>query len=193
MISLSIIRSNGMAAEDLCLACGMCCNGIIFADVQLQPGDKASELKHLGLRIISSRAKPNRETVTVGNVPAGKLKFCQPCTAFDGSKCKIYENRPAYCRGFECLLLNRFREGRTTGPAAMRQIRKAKAQAEQVWGLLRELGDTDEHLPAAARFRRTSERLEAIGMERDSARTYGELTVAVHELNVLLSTVFYPG
>lgn len=155
----------------------MCCNGVIFADVQLQAGDQQEELQGLGLRFEAG---------------AG-AKFCQPCAAYDGVCCRIYGKRPRYCREFECLLLKKLQEGRTSGPAALRQVRKAKELSERVKGLLEQLGDQDLALPLTRRFQRTRDRLESLGMEPGVAATYGELTVAVLDLNFLLSGVFYPG
>ncbi len=158
----------------------MCCNGVIFADVQLQAGDNAAELKALGLRF-----EPDG-----GGAPG---KFCQPCAAYDGARCRFYGQRPRYCREFECLLLKKFRASRTSAAAALRQIRKAKEHSDRVKALLRQLGDNDETLPLSRRFQRTRERLESGGMEPGVAAIYGELTVAVLDLNFLLSGVFYPG
>lgn len=175
--SLSVSRPT---AEDLCIACGMCCNGVIFADVQLQAGDNAAELEALGLRF-----KPD------GGGTSGK--FCQPCAAYDGALCRIYGRRPRYCREFECLLLKKFRGGRSSAAAALRQIRKAKEHLDKVKALLGQLGDNDETLPLARRFQRTRERLESAGTDPGVAAVYAELTVAVLDLNSLLSGVFYPG
>jgi hypothetical protein len=35
--------------------------------------------------------------------------------------------------------------------------------------------------------------LEKSGLTEETAATFGELTLAVHDLNVLLSQAFYPG
>ncbi len=170
----------------------MCCNGVIFADVQLQAEDVPGDLEALGLRL-ATQAEEGCEKETPSGESSGGHKFCQPCAAFQEGRCRIYDQRPGHCRQFECLLLKRFREGRTSGTAAVREIRKTQRQAEQVLLLLRELGDTDEQLPLARRFRRTAERLEAVGIDGDLAEIYGRLTVAVLDLNFRLSSFFYPG
>ncbi len=165
----------------------MCCNGVIFADVQLQPGDSPEQLQALGLPLASATAEnPTGATFKT-------TKFCQPCAAFDGSRCRIYHDRPVYCRKFECLVIKKLHQRRISGEAAMGKIRLAKDRSQRVMELLRALGDTEEQLPLARRFQRTRERLEAIGMERPLAELYGDLTVAVLDLNSLLSEAFYPG
>ena len=168
------------SSNSLCLECGLCCNGVIFADVQLMPEDNAAQLKALGLPL----------------APGGKgrkLKFAQPCAAFDGCRCGIYAGRPKYCREFECLLLKSVICGQVEVEAARRIIRSARARSEKVKKLLRELGDADEHVALGHRFRRMQQRFEENVPDDKSAETFGRLTLAVHDLNVLLSEKFYPG
>jgi Fe-S-cluster containining protein len=117
----------------------------------------------------------------------------QPCIAFDGCKCRIYDQRPKYCREFECLVLRGVRAGKTEKAAALEIIRTARRRADKVWRLLRELGDVDEELALSVRFRRTAKRLEQRSLDEQTADLYGELTLAVHDLNCLLSSAFYPG
>lgn len=168
-------------ANSLCLECGLCCNGVIFADVQLQAEDNAEELRALGLKFLPNRKSQNAE-----------LKFQQPCTAFEGCRCQIYAQRPRYCREFECLLLKNVKAGETDITEARRVIRSALQRLRTVKRLLVELGDTDETVALAKRFRRTKRRLENGPSDDAAAQIFGELTLAVHDLNVLLSEAFYP-
>ncbi len=166
-------------ANSLCRECGLCCNGVIFADVQLQSGDNASRLRALGLALVQ---RSN----------AGKEKFKQPCTAFAGCECKIYSERPTYCRQFECLLLKSVKAGETAPDKAIRVIRSALRRVKKVERLLQQLGDADESVALSKRFRRMQRRLENANLDRETAQTFGELTLAVHDLNVLLAEKFYP-
>ena len=161
-------------SNPLCLECGLCCNGVIFANGQLQPGDDAERLRELGLKLLSKR------------------KFHQPCAAFDGCRCQIYAERPQYCRAFECALLKNFNARNIEADAALRIIRRARRQAEKVMRLLRELGDADEHKPLTARFRQMQRRMETCELDEASADRFGELTLAVLDLQVLLSGEFLP-
>ena len=168
-------------SEQLCLQCGLCCNGVIFADVQLMPDDNPARLKSLGLPV--APGSKSREQ---------KLKFPQPCVAFDGCRCRIYGDHPKYCREFECLLLQSVNAGDVDAESALRIIRSARLRSEKVRKLLRELGDTDEHIALSLRFRRMKQRFEANVPDHEAAEIFGRLTLAVHDLNVLLSRSFYP-
>ena len=170
---------NVPAEQALCLVCGLCCNGVIFADVQLQSGDEAARVQSLGLRLKSGgRCQP---------------KLVQPCEAYDGSHCRIYAERPKYCCKFECFLLKSVKAGRTERAGALRIIGRAREQADKVRRLLRELGDSEESLSLGARFRRTARRMESLELDEATANLHARLTLAVHDLNRLLAESFYPG
>jgi hypothetical protein len=82
--------------------------------------------------------------------------------------------------------------GKNTLEQGLRLIKKARTRAERVRRLLRRLGDQDETVALSIRFRRMRARFER-GLENDEAiDTFGELTLATHELNLLLSEVFLP-
>ena len=172
---------NPIDANSLCRECGLCCNGVIFADVQLQSGDNAARLRALGLTFLKNRKSP-----------IANRKFCQPCTAFAGCECKIYSERPTYCRQFECLLLKSVKTRETNSTDALRVIRSALRRVKTVKRLLQQLGDTDDSVALSKRFRRMQRKLESAAMDREAAQTFGELTLAVHDLNMLLAERSYP-
>lgn len=164
------------AVAQLCPQCAMCCNGVLFKDVELQRGDSATKLRKLGLTVSNARIQ----------------KFPQPCAALNGCRCQIYADRPKRCRDFECALLKSVAAGETNVPAALRTIRKTQQQAEKVKRLLRESGDTNETLALSLRFKRTQRRVETSPLSEEQADAFGSLTLAVHDLNLLLGQHFYP-
>ena len=174
-------NSNDATIGRLCPTCGLCCNGVIFANLALQDGDNVPHLRSLGLPI---------------GAPRSTLRpphLAQPCAAFDGSRCRVYADRPQYCRQFECVLLKSVKTGHTEPATALRIIRTARERADKVRRLLHALGDADEQLPLSARFRRTGGRLKQRDLDEETTDTYAQLTLAVHDLNLLLNDAFYPG
>ena len=166
-------------AEALCLACGLCCNGVLFKDVELRDGDDAVRLESLGLLV--ERLKR-------------KVRFPQPCSALCAdNRCRIYADRPVRCREFECALLKGVSAGRVSNSEALRTIRIARHRSAKVRRLLVELGDKDEEQPLSARFRRTRRRVESGPIDENTADAYARLSLAVHDLNLLLRDAFYPG
>jgi Fe-S-cluster containining protein len=116
----------------------------------------------------------------------------QPCSAYQEGKCRVYADRPQYCREFECRLLQEVKSGRTTFDQARRTISDARRKVEKILRLFRKLGDCQEHSALKARFRRITRRMEAGGRDRSEVLLYGQLTQQYHELNQLLGSAFYP-
>jgi Fe-S-cluster containining protein len=183
-------------SNGLCLECGLCCNGVIFANVRLGPNDTLAPLQSIGVTFNAARAKAlaadrQRQESTVESAMRN-LKLSQPCPALDGCRCRVYADRPDYCRRFECLLLKRVRAGRLDRDAALRLIRKARRRVEQVKRLLRRMGDVGEKHPLRLRFRRVERRLPLGVPDKETAGVFSRLTLAVHDLNMLLAESFYP-
>lgn len=126
------------SASRLCTACGMCCNGVLFEIVRLQPQDSVKELEKLGMQINRRKTQPY---------------FKQPCRFLNECTCTIYEQRPTRCRRFECLQLKLLAEGEITEAEAAAKIAEAKAQVQCIKDLLAEAGDhaVDEALEERAR------------------------------------------
>ena len=168
-------------SNPLCLECGLCCNGVIFANGQLQPDDDVDRLRALGLKLL-----PNRKSQIANR------KFIQPCAAFDGCRCGIYSERPQYCRAFECALLKKFNDQKINADAALRIIRRARRQAGKIAKLLEDLGDENEHKALTVRFRHVQRRMETCELDEASADRFGELSLAMLDLQVMLSGEFMP-
>lgn len=168
------------SAEQLCLACGLCCDGTLFDLVKLEAGDDAGKLKALGLPVYLSRGK------------APVARFPQPCAALcENRTCRLYADRPWQCRTFECKTFKEAKAGRVSFTAALALVKQARRRADRVRRLLRELGDTDEHRALGERFHRTSERLETGNADEAAKATFADLSLAVHHLRLLSYNKFY--
>ena len=74
-----------MKATDLCLDCGLCCNGTLW------PGVYVEESKH---HLFKNVVKEKTNFGFSWQVPGG-------CEQLDNCNlCKIYENRPSKCKEF---------------------------------------------------------------------------------------------
>ncbi len=168
------------SGEDLCRACGLCCDGTLFDLVKLERGDDAGKLKALGLPVAWSR----------GRTPVAR--FPQPCSALCKDRtCQVYAERPWQCRTFECQLFKDAKAGRITFAAALPLVRLARRRADGVRRLLRKLGDADEHRALGERFHRTSERVESGNADEAAKAVFADLSLAVHRLKLLLQGRFY--
>jgi Fe-S-cluster containining protein len=153
---------------------------VLFRDVELQAGDNLAALRKLGLVV-----RPLRT--------ASRTQRCaQPCPALGaGNRCGVYDQRPKRCHEFECGVLQEVINDHLTVDDALKVIRRALRHANRVKSLLRQLGDHDEHLPLARRFRRTRRAFEASPKDEEARELFGDLTLEVHYLNLLTSSRFY--
>lgn len=123
-------------ASRLCEACGMCCNGVMFHTVILQPGDSAPALKALGLKVKERKEKRYIE---------------QPCPAHQNCQCTIYAGRPARCRLFECRQLKQVASGEITEATAMEKIHEAANKIRHLNELLEKAGGANATRPLSRR------------------------------------------
>lgn len=168
------------AIDHLCLKCGLCCNGALFRDVELQPQDRLAVLRGLGLPIAT------RQTTT-GSIS----KLPQPCAALCADlKCRIYLQRPKRCREFECALLRRTVNTPSTIPAALAIIKRTRRLLEKIDAQLRFLGIERTDWPLKKRFQSAQRHFENKGLDSNSAATFADLSQHYHRLNILLASHF---
>lgn len=150
------------AAARLCGACGLCCNGVMFHFVRLQPGDSPRELAALGLKL---KRKQRQDYIQ------------QPCSAWRDCQCSIYLDRPQRCRLFECRQLRRVAAGEITEAAALEKIREVQQRVAHLDALSRRADGTLRKGPL-------SRRAETALAEPFDATTHPHL---VHERDALAS------
>lgn len=167
-------------SEQLCLACGLCCDGTLFDNVRLEPDDDPPRLKALGLPVGVSRG---RERIA---------HFPQPCAALCADRtCRVYASRPQQCRTYECMVFKETEAGRIDLAAALRIVTKARRQADRVRQLLRRLGDTEEKRSLGERFHRMQCRMETEAPDQAALALFADLSLAVHRLKLLAHARFF--
>lgn len=105
-------------SSSLCLACGLCCQGVVFS----------------GVRLLESEVEwAQKKRLDVIAYPGGHA-FRQPCPILrEETKCAAYEERPARCREFECKTLVAFAKGDVSyddAVARLTEIRELKEDIE---------------------------------------------------------------
>ncbi len=153
--------------EMLCVRCGLCCDGTLFADVELRRGDDPQALRKLEMPLFEKRP--------------GKWAFAQSCQCFDGTHCRIYEDRPRRCRTFECGLLKKLDKGEVTASEALRKIASAKRLARKTWALLAAEGHPQGGAPLSHSYREAMAAPVDLS-DPEAADRRGELMMAANEL-----------
>ena len=159
--------------DTLCTQCGLCCDGSLFADVELASRAEATGLEILGLEIDDDSE-------------AGLLQL--PCAALAGTRCTIYAHRPQTCRTFECRLLLDVRRG----SVGMERARRHIAEAHDRIALVRDL--TKQMRPRGARLPLAEGCAEAIakpaGANLEVNRKRAELRAAMSAVTRLIRRTF---
>lgn len=163
------------AAARLCTQCGLCCNGVMFHTVKLQPRDSAKALAALGLKLKRKH---------------GHHFILQPCPAFQNSQCSLYAARPERCRVFECRQLKRLAAGEITEAMAAAKIQEALRRVAHLNDLLARAENTNLKRPLAKRCE--SALAEPIDPAGDPAAwaLRSQLQQASRELDALLDQDF---
>ena len=108
--------------QSLCVLCGLCCDGSLFAHAQVFPEDDPARLEAEGFILLQ---------VTAGT------RFALPCHYLDGRVCTVYQQwRPRICHNFRCTLLRRLAAGELSLEEAGAQIERTVALAERIWAQL---------------------------------------------------------
>ena len=163
------------AAARLCSECGLCCNGVMFHTVKMQPVDSTKALAALGLKLKRK---------------SGGQYLQQPCPAFCGTHCSIYQSRPERCRLFECQQLKRLAANATTEVAALEQIREAQRRVGELEKLLEKSGKTDPKRPLSKRYEKvTAEPLDD-SADPVALELRNRLTLAMREIDTFLDREF---
>lgn len=100
-------------SSDLCLNCGLCCDGTLFSNVVVTAEGVSPVVAEAGFRLS----------------PDGK-SFVQPCQALRSRRCSVYADRPATCRTFRCKLLRALERGTIDVDAATGLVAQASAQRD---------------------------------------------------------------
>ncbi len=101
----------GDPRSTLCLACGLCCDGNLFTQVPLR-AEEVAPIVHRGLQVLER---------------AQGAALRQRCGALDGRRCEIYDERPAACRGYRCMLLTALAEDEVSLADALAVVEQAHA------------------------------------------------------------------
>ena len=160
--------------DTLCTRCGLCCDGTLFADVELAGRAESASLEVLGLEVEDD--------------DPGRALLIQPCLALQGKRCSIYAHRPQCCRTFECRLLHDVRRGAVSVERAEEHISDALNRIARVEALLIQLGQPKRRLPLKERCDEALAAEHSGGLSVDRKRA--ELEAAMSAVERLIRTIF---
>ena len=163
--------------ETICTRCGLCCDGSLFADVELARSSEASALEALGLDI---------EHGDESEAPV----LTQPCGALTGTRCSIYLHRPNCCRTFECRLLRDLQSGVISSDQAASKIIDVQLRIARLKILSSSLAAELDHLPLKERCAEALELSEDQHHDPIIRRTRAELETSMLSVENLIAKTF---
>jgi Fe-S-cluster containining protein len=104
------MSEDGGSSSDLCVSCGICCDGPLFDQAEVFAAEEA-RVRLLGFPI---------------DERGGKTYFPLPCGYLCGAVCRIYEQRPTTCRTYKCTTLSAIEAGEIDRAEADRRVAAAK-------------------------------------------------------------------
>jgi hypothetical protein len=104
----------------LCLACGLCCQGLLHDQARLRKGEAAAA-RRLGLDVGARQ---------------GEAMFSLPCACHRDGRCTVYQDRLSPCREYRCKLLRACEAGQVTWEDGLRRVEQAKRLVASIRGRL---------------------------------------------------------
>lgn len=104
--------------QQICINCGFCCDGTLFHNANLEPGEKGNLPDYMEKSYFKNEK--------------GEF-FKLPCEYFDG-KCTIYDQPKAIiCGAFRCQLLKDFAAKKISQKAALEIVKKSKITRDELF------------------------------------------------------------
>jgi hypothetical protein len=121
--------TNLTSEQEICIKCGICCDGTLFNYAVLKKGEKEFLPKLLKKKYILTET--------------GEA-FKLPCPYFD-KKCTIYDKeKPHVCSSFRCQLLKNLSKGKIDKVDAEQVVKNAMKLRSEIFQLYEEINKTKE-------------------------------------------------
>jgi hypothetical protein len=169
---------DGENGNNICIECGLCCDGSMFMHVKIDKSDDPTLLKQLGVESVEVRDKPF---------------FLQPCIWQEGKLCRLYNDKRRFkvCKAFKCRLLRQYLSGEISYPSALAVIREILIRRQSVKAFSEILyPDDNKREPSIFSFIRE---LNLSGKMKDPAfrRIYSKQILDCFIFRELLNRSFY--
>lgn len=159
-------------SSNICLACGLCCDGTLIGFVQLEP----KEIPAIA------------ELMEIENDHGNGL-FLQPCAKYcDG--CTIYSSRPKQCASFKCGLLKSVEQKEVKFDSAVDITEKVKEKKLAIESRLGDLGLELESNSFYFKMVELKKVIQSISIDPTIEQSYIELKSELKELDNLLLEKF---
>lgn len=140
--------------SDLCVSCGMCCDGTLFEKGAIRNEKDRETADDLGMGTFEFH---------------GKLFFKMPCCHFS-TCCTIYERlRPDICSEFFCVPLKKYKKGEQTFEDAKQQVQSLLEYRDKLLKAASQFSETRNlnFIELKAKLEASSEDSEKVNVYKD--------------------------
>lgn len=159
-----------MTGSELCLYCGLCCQGVVHRWAVLGD-DEVALASALGLSVHTKKD--------------GSLVFHLPCHLYLDGKCSVYDNRPRVCGRYQCKLLKQYLADEISAEESLQLVQQVKALLSQV-----QQGSEDDDVVAWLHSSDSFKEGDSSSLE--FCRTHAEYFMGITTLSVLIKRHFNP-
>lgn len=118
--------------QEICITCGLCCDGTLFKRAILKAGEKGN----LPKKMETAYEKKGDEEF-----------FHLPCSYFEG-KCSIYDQKKAHiCSAFRCNLLKEFAQNKVSKSEALSIVDNAMQLRQEIRVLAQQVFNAKAIIP----------------------------------------------
>ena len=110
---------DGENGSNICIECGLCCDGSMFMHAKIDKSDDPTFLKQMGAESVEVR---------------DKQFFQLPCMGQEEKRCRLYNDARRFkvCKTFKCRLLKQYISGEISYHATMATIREIIIRRQSV-------------------------------------------------------------
>ena len=142
-------------ASQLCMACGLCCNGALHDAAALLP-EEATLALDLGMKVTQSERG---------------VQFELPCHLLKDRCCTVYADRPSPCRNYRCRLLQSLDAGERSLEQCLDKVSNAQSLLGDLVDILPK-GMTIPEARASVAFRPVEDDAGRIGKAKIKLRAF---------------------
>lgn len=158
---------NLASQNNICIQCGLCCNGTLFNWANIEPNEVIDELFPTEIIKIDKREKS---------------VFSLPCQFLNNCVCTIYTSespkRPLICAKFKCKLLQKYEENQITYSESITLIKKTKELAQKNDDLINVTFPELKELSTSKKIKALKNKLEIANNQAEFRKQFGNILLS---------------
>jgi len=153
--------------NNICIQCGLCCNGTLFSWGNIGSNEVLDEL----FKTETIKTDGNETNV-----------FSQPCQFLKNCSCSIYNSetpkRPLVCSKFKCKLLNNYEANQITYSESIILIEKTKELALKNDNLIDDTFPELNELSTSKKIKALKNKLEVANNQAEFRKQFGKILLS---------------